>query len=407
MSCEKKLTTRYQSTRQKTIAICDKLALEDYVVQPCPEVSPPKWHLGHTTWFFEEVILNKFLKTYERYDPHYPLLFNSYYKAGGKHWLQQERGFVSRPRVSEVLRYREATDQLIIDLLQDKNDDPELRFLMELGLQHEQQHQELLIMDIKYILGTNPQLPTYCNLELPASKAHQSSWQSFSEGVYEIGNIEDNFAYDNECPRHKTYLYPFKISETTVSNGEYLEFMEAKGYEQSRLWLSLGWDWVQSHQVSHPLYWHKLDDKWYEFTLHGLKPLNLNYPVTHISYFEAQAYAHFKEQRLPTEQEMEIFLNKNNPRHNKTSELLQPTQLNSPINQVWCWSSSHYSPYPGFKPYNGMIEEYNGKFMCNQFVLKGGCVATADNHYRNSYRNFYLPQQQWMFSGIRLTEDLK
>jgi len=402
-----KLIEKYISIRKRTNEICNKIEIEDQVVQPCSEVSPPKWHLGHTTWFFEELILVRFSKDFFRFNDRYRMLFNSYYKSSGKHWLQSERGYLSRPRVSEVLKYRRDVDEKIIEFLQNSDSNSEIDFLLELGLQHEQQHQELLYMDIKFIFGVNPLLPLYAETSLNKAQGVPDQWRDFKEGIYEIGHNGFGFAYDNEGPKHKTYIYPFRICENTVTNGDYLEFIEDNGYAKPQFWLSQGWDWVNDNRISGPLYWCKEGDTWYEYTLHGLQPLDHYAPVTHISYFEADAFANWTGLRLPTEEESETFLREiSEEKLSFNACCLHPTRADIHVGQVWCWTKSHYSPYPGYRRFEGMLEEYNGKFMCNQFVLKGGCVVTPQEHYRHSYRNFYQPQQRWMFSGIRLAKDL-
>lgn len=398
---------RYKSVRSDTTEICSRLEKEDHVVQPSAEVSPPKWHLGHTTWFFEELILVRFLPDFTRFNDQYRLLFNSYYKSAGKHWLQGDRGNLSRPTVSEILAYRAYVDSKFIELLQNGSLHPDIDFLLVIGLHHEQQHQELLYMDIKFILGANPLQTAYIETPLPKAPEVADKWKSFDEGVYEVGHNGEGFAYDNEVPQHKTYIHPFAMCENTVTNGEYLQFINEKGYATPRYWLSQGWDWLTNDQIQHPLYWQLHDETWYEFTLHGLQPLDLHAPVTHISYFEADAFASWKGCRLPTEQELEIYLRENpeQPAENGVKGF-HPLSASSNVGHVWCWTRSHYSPYPRYKPFEGMLEEYNGKFMCNQFVLKGGCIATPPDHYRHTYRNFYQPHQRWMFSGIRLTKDM-
>ena len=259
-------------------------------------------------------------------------------------------------------------------------------------------------MDIKYILGTNPSTPAYTRQPVPPSPVPGKGWRAFSEGIYEIGHGSNSFAYDNEKPRHKTYLYPFAICESLVSNGDYLEFMEDSGYERPEFWLSKGYDFINDNQVSAPLYWSKQDGEWHEYSLYGLHALDLNAPVTHISYFEASAFAAWKGLRLPTEQEFEVALSDKAIPADQSTPALQPINANAG-SQVWCWTSSHYSPYPGYRTFDGPLQEYNGKFMCNQFVLRGGCVATPHGHLRQTYRNFYEPHQRWMFSGVRLAQD--
>lgn len=402
------LICRYQTIRNYTTEICSRLEKEDHVVQPTTEVSPPKWHLGHTTWFFEELILVRFFQGFTRFNDQYRLLFNSYYKSAGTHWLQGDRGILSRPTVDDIMEYRAYVDKKMVEFLHMGNLHPDIDTILEIGLHHEQQHQELLYMDIKFILGANPISPAYIDKPLPKARVVVDNWKYFDEGVYEVGNHREGFAYDNEEPQHKTYIHPFTVSENTVTNGEYLQFINEDGYSTPRYWLSQGWDWLTNEQVQYPLYWEMVDDTWYEFTLHGKQLLDLYAPVTHISYFEADAFANWKGYRLPTEQELEIYLRKF-PEHvvADAEHSVHPLSANSNVGQVWCWTRSHYSPYPNYKPFKGMLEEYNGKFMCNQFVLKGGCIATPPGHYRHTYRNFYQAHQRWMFSGIRLTKDLQ
>jgi ergothioneine biosynthesis protein EgtB len=400
------LVKRFIEVRRYTESICSKLEIEDFVVQPVPEVSPPKWHLAHTTWFLEELIINKFQINYDFHDNVFRKLFNSYYKGLGEHWLQSARGQLSRPTVKEIYTYREIITQKILELMSHQKNNYELEQIIELAINHEEQHIELLYMDIKFILGANPSLPAYDEMILPAIANATSRWEFFSEGLYEIGaDSAKNFYYDNEAPKHKIFLRPYAIRTTLVTNGEYLEFIESNGYEIPTLWLSKGLDWVKNNNIKSPLYWFKEDGLWYEFTLHGKQLLDKSAPVTHVSYFEAEAYARWKDLRLPTEGEFEIYsLSKKNLK--KTSTFLHPESVNTLDSQLWCWTQSSYSPYPGYRPFAGAVGEYNGKFMCNQFVLKGGCFATPSGHYRNTYRNFYEPHQRWMFSGIVLAKDL-
>lgn len=401
------LIKRYQLIRQKTLEICSHIENEDFVVQPTAEVSPPKWHLGHTSWFFEELILAKYQNNYTRFNNNYSTLFNSYYKALGSHTVQTNRGNLSRPTVSEIVQYRTNIDEQLINFISRNNLTSEILFLIETGLHHEQQHQELLYMDIKYILGSNELETRYSPVILKNALQATLGWTDFTEGVYEIGYDGQDFSYDNERPRHKSYLYPFSMSQSLVTNGEFLEFIEDNGYSKSKYWLSQGWDWVNQQQIQHPLYWTMVGENWHEYTLHGLIPLDLSKPLVHISYFEADAFANWKKLRLPTEQEFEVFLAASEiAETNEDEKIYHPNSAQQVAGQVWCWTRSQYSPYPRFKAFDGLLNEYNGKFMCNQFVLKGGCIVTPDNHYRHSYRNFYLPQQRWMFSGIRLTKDI-
>lgn len=399
------LEKRFLEMRARSIAICEHLENEDFVVQPISDISPPKWHLAHTTWLLEEVILNKLQNYYQFFNQDYRLLFNSYYKTLGEHWIQENRGKLSRPTVREVLEYRQYVDKLILKLF--KRDDMFSEFdpLIELAINHEEQHQELLLMDIKYILGCNPSSPVYSKKDFEKDEPKPIEWNYFTEGIYEIGeNVNQEFTFDNERPCHKVYIYPFGLSNRLVTNGEFLNFINDGGYEKSILWLSKGYDWVRKNTIRSPLYW-KLDKnmEWNEFTLYGQTKLDLNLPVSHISYFEAQAFANWMGMRLPTEQEFEISQERcDSPDH---FHRYHPKNLGVYNSQLWCWTQSHYSPYPGFKPFLGDAYEYNGKFMCNQFVLKGGCVVTPHGHYRKTYRNFYEPHQRWMFSGICLAKD--
>lgn len=404
------LLATYQQVRQATLDICSTLENEDFVVQPSAEVSPPKWHLGHTTWFFETVILKKFDPHYQWFNTAYNQLFNSYYKAIGAHTAQPERGNLSRPTVAEIMDYRAHVDTAMSHLLAEITVTDELASLIETGLHHEQQHQELLFMDIKYIFASNVLTTQYATASLPSAPAPKNGWTDIKEGLVEIGcdaSTSSNrfFSYDNERPRHKHYLYPFSICQSVVTNGEFLAFIEDNGYKQAKYWLSQGWDWINETKVKQPLYWSVIDGDWFEYTMHGLTRLDMHRPLVHISYFEADAFAKWKGCRLPTEQELETYLNSTSSQSAlAATTFFHPTDANA-AEQVWCWTSSQYSAYPRFKAFDGLLNEYNSKFMCNQFVLRGGCVVTPNHHYRNSYRNFYLPHQRWMFSGIRLTKD--
>ena len=402
------LLKRFIKTRKNTITICQRLETEDYVVQPSEEVSPIKWHLAHTSWFFEEIILLKFNKKLIRYNEQYNIIFNSYYKSAGQHWKQNLRGQLSRPTVKEVIKYRKHVNQEIKNLLQSSDNNKKINFLIELGINHEEQHQELIYMDIKFIFNTNPQKISYVNTKLPIKKNKTKEWETFNEGIYFIGNDNKKFSYDNEKPLHKVYVHPFKIQKQFVSNEDYISFIEDKGYSKPNIWLSRGWNWINDKKVLCPEYWYNINNKWFQYTLHGLLPLDMNAPVAHISYYEASAYAKWKNSRLPTEDESEIYLKAiktNNGKYNL--DIYHPYDVNIISNNLWWWTKSHYSSYPGYIPYHTDIQEYNEKFMCGQFVLKGGCIITPINHHRNSYRNFYEPHQRWMFSGIRLARGLK
>ena len=381
------LAARLTAVRDATPRLCEPLEAEDYAVQPLPEVSPPKWHLGHTSWFFERFLLRPYLSGYRVFDEGYGLLFNSYYKSAGPHWLQRERGVLSRPATREVLAYRRHVDDAMSALLGTARANPEVSALTEAGIQHEQQHQELLLMDIKYILGINPSMPPYAERPPAPTGRGADGWVSIEPGIHAIGAEGPGFSYDNERPRHRVWLESCEIAGALVSNAEFLDFMQDGGYSEPRLWQSKGWDWVQAQGVRAPLYWFEHDGTWQEYTLAGAAPLDGGAPVMHVSWFEAEAYARWRGCRLPTEEEYEVFLR-------RSSAADAPS--------LWCWTRSHYSPYPGFRPFDGPLAEYNGKFMCNQFVLRGGCFATPPGHHRDTYRNFFEPQQRWMFSGIRL-----
>ncbi len=406
------LLAKYKKVRDQSLALCQPLATEDFVVQPAPFVSPPKWHLAHTTWFFEQMILKPYLSCYTEFSSNFTHIFNSYYKSLGPHWQQGERGFLSRPTVDQIIEYRSFIDSHMQKCLlqsRPKNKNEFLR-LVELGLQHEMQHQELLLMDIKYILAFQPTASSYSSHLSDEFNANDNQihgpWKSFQEGLYDIGFSGDNFSFDNENPQHKVYVYPYEISESYVTNEEYLGFIDQGGYHQPKLWKSEGWDWLNQQSIKAPLYWQETAQGWQEQTLYGLTPLVNHWPVCHLSFFEADAFARWKGCRLPTEQESEIYLMQSKFDQNDEQTYFHATDAWQSQGQLWWWTQSQYVPYPRYKPYVGALNEYNGKFMCNQFVLKGGCVATPHNHHRSSYRNFYKPEQRWMFSGLRLVKDI-
>ncbi|MDP2527533.1 ergothioneine biosynthesis protein EgtB [Maribacter dokdonensis] len=373
-------------TREHTEAICEPLEIEDYVVQPIIDVSPPKWHLGHTTWFFEEFILKSYDPSYQIFDEDFSFVFNSYYETVGKRVVRADRGNLSRPSVKKVYEYRDYVTKAMIKLLElDTN--KALLEVLEIGIHHEKQHQELLLTDIKYILGNNPLLPKYSDtfIEYTADKDEQR-WLHMKEGIYEIGHNSTDFCFDNELGRHKVYLHDYQISNRLVTNAEYIDFIKDDGYKRFDLWHAAGWDWVQQNNVNSPLYWHEIDGKWHYYSLNGLTEIDLNAPVTHISYFEAFAYAQFKDCRLPTEFEWEA------------------AQHLFKWGQRWEWTESAYLPYPNYKKVDGALGEYNGKFMVNQKVLRGSSVATPNNHARHTYRNFFQTDLKWQFTGIRLAK---
>ncbi|MBC74572.1 MAG: sulfatase maturase [Halobacteriovoraceae bacterium] len=395
----------YLETRSKTEEICEPLEVEDMVIQTCPEVSPPKWHLAHTTWFFEKFILQKYDSSYRVFNPKFSYLFNSYYKTVGQHWQRVDRGKLSRPTVKTVMDYRKYVDECLVKLLNEA-EDKEILKLVELGIQHEQQHQELLLMDIKHILSTNIDRPAYLERSpMSENKVGNEEWFTIAPGVYEFGTEREGFHYDNEGPVHKRSLIGAEVSKILVTNGQFVEFMQDGGYERPELWLSLGWDWVQENNIRAPLYWNKSESGWKEFTLHGEVELNPIWPVQHISLYEADAYARWRGVRLPSEFELELLLKEEMPKSsNKDFHGLDP---HSSQYNLWSWTSTQYQAYPGYVSYEGSLGEYNQKFMCNQFVLRGGSYGTPAGHLRATYRNFFEPWQRWMFSGLRLAKNLQ
>jgi ergothioneine biosynthesis protein EgtB len=403
----------FHRVRQDSIAICAPLATEDYVIQTTPEVSPPKWHLAHTTWFFEAFILNRLRPGYRVFHPQYDGLFNSYYQTMGTPFPRPQRGLLSRPTVAEVLAYREAVDAAMTEMIEDADDDQldQLSFLVTLGLQHEQQHQELLYTDIKHILAFNPLRPAYAKLPTPPEvTAAPMQWLALEGGIYHIGHEGEGFAYDNEGPRHRVLLEDAHIGSRPVSNGEYLQFIQDGGYRQTELWLADGWKHIHDHGWEAPLYWEHREDGWWQMTLGGMRPLDPDAPVTHVSFYEADAYARWTGQRLPTEAEWEVAALRHSPEIDgnfRESGYLQPVtpSHSSFFGDVWQWTQTPYAPYPGFKPLAGSIGEYNGKFMCNQMVLRGGSCVSPQEHLRHTYRNFFYPHERWQFTGIRLAKD--
>ncbi len=374
----------FLETRKHTEAICKPLEVEDYVVQPIVDVSPPKWHLGHTTWFFEEFILKTFAENYKIFDAEFAFVFNSYYETIGKRVVRSDRGNLSRPSVQKVYEYRRYVTNAVASLLEHAQNDS-LTGLLEVGIHHEKQHQELLLTDIKYILGNNPLLPLYSREFVEhIPEKHQQEWISMEEGIYEIGHNTQDFCYDNELGRHKVYLYAHEISNKLVTNRDYIDFIENGGYTKFEFWHAEGLDWVKQNYISAPLYWHPVAGQWHHYTLGGLQRLPADAPVTHLSYYEAFAFAQWKGCRLATEFEWEA------------------AQQYFPWGKRWEWTESAYLPYPGYSKPAGALGEYNGKFMVNQKVLRGGSVATPINHTRPSYRNFFHPGLRWQFTGLRL-----
>jgi ergothioneine biosynthesis protein EgtB len=413
-----KLHEKYQKVRSITERLCKNLETEDYVIQPADFVSPPKWHLAHTTWFFETMVLCKYVPDYKVFHESYNYIFNSYYESLGPRVGKEYRGTLSRPTVKDVFKYRFYVDEQMDMLLRREVLPENLIELIELGLQHVQQHQELLIYDIKYILFSNPLKPAYFN-KIPSrllkvSSTHSLEFVDFPGGINLIGYGEEGFSWDNERPSHKVYFEDFSAGNRLVTNGEYLNFIKDNGYKTYNWWLDDGWKWLKQNSISAPLYWVEKDGEWFEFTLYGLNPLNLSLPVCHVSYYEAMAYAAWAEKRLLTEHEWESVA-KTNQKTQKSGNFMEsdffhpiPLNQNASVNQlfgdVWEWTSSSYQPYPGYTPYSGALGEYNGKFMVNQIVLRGGSCATPQDHIRTTYRNFFHPESRWLFSGIRLAQ---
>lgn len=461
------LASRYLEVRRLTEALTSGLAPEDMVIQSMPDASPTKWHLAHTSWFFEQFVLIPYLGGYSPLNPTFLYLFNSYYQQAGERHRRDQRGLISRPTVAEVVRYRRQVDLAVLDLLEDLGEDeyPAVESLISLGLNHEQQHQELILTDIKHLFSLNPLRPGYTEVQEGAGGAEdvgEAGWIQFDEGVREIGAEDTRFAFDNEGPRHRRHLAAYELSDRLVTNGEYLEFIEDGGYRRPELWLSLGWAMLESQGRRAPAYWEEVDGGWRIFTLSGERDLDPNEPVAHLTYFEADAYARWAGARLPTEAEWEVaaaespiegnFIESGlyHPapvgRGSKPAEttssgrswlisgiatlgaVTEPAALLSHdsagirlvrrggagregglrqiYGDLWEWTSSSYSPYPGYRPLPGALGEYNGKFMCNQYVLRGGSCATPASHIRPTYRNFFPPDASWQFTGVRLARDL-
>lgn len=413
------LLDRYLALRRRTTELCQPLQIEDYVVQSIFDVSPPKWHLAHTTWFFETFILAKYKANYHSFDPQFHYLFNSYYHGVGEPFPREQRGFLSRPTVATINAYRNYVDTEMQELLEAATDTALqiLQPLIILGIHHEQQHQELLLMDIKHNFSFDPAFPVYHDFKTPHIDAVPAiEFLSVAADIGEIGHQGDGFCFDNELPRHRQLLPSYAIASRLVTNSEYSEFITDGGYQQPQWWLSDGWECIQKNNWHAPLYWQKIENEWHQFSLSGLKKLSPHEPVSHVSFYEADAYARWRGYRLPTEIEWEHFVNQsglvaagNNFADNKYYQPLpaktqkQPQQF---FGDLWEWTASAYRPYPGFKTLPGALGEYNGKFMNNQMVLRGGCCATPESHIRASYRNFFQPDKRWQFSGIRLATDI-
>ncbi len=437
---------RYQSIRSWTETLCDPLIAEDYVVQSMPDASPAKWHLAHTTWFFETLLLVPHLPGYRPLESQYKVLFNSYYNTLGEQFTRSQRGLLSRPSVAEVIDYRHHVDQHMQALLADLGESPqgEILALLEVGLNHEQQHQELMLTDLKHMFSLNPLHPVYRPYSAAPSEAiAELAWHGFEENLHWIGtpvessfddsNADDsiaadsnaadsNFAYDNEGPRHRVFVEAFRIASRLITNGEYLEFMADDGYGRHELWLSDGWATVQEHGWRAPLYWRQEEDGWKSHTLGGLRPIHPEEPVCHVSLYEADAFARWKGARLPSEAEWEVAVAQllgPGAAVGETADdanfvedgFYHPRPLAAEathgqfLGDVWEWTASAYSSYPGYRPPAGPLGEYNSKFMNNQTILRGGSCATPRSHIRSTYRNFFPPHIRWQFSGIRLAQD--
>lgn len=417
------LVDDYARVRSATESLCRPLATEDYGLQTMPEVSPAKWHIAHTSWFFETFLLLRFVTGYRAFDPSYDHLFNSYYVTHSVPFPRASRGLLSRPTVEEVYAYRAAVDAAMVALIETVDGErwQDIRSLIVLGLNHEQQHQELLLTDLKHAFGQNPLRPAYRDdlAPFPRTRNSRAGWSAFSAGLYEIGAEAQGFAFDNEQPRHRCWLEGFALADRPVSNSEYLQFIEDGGYREPRWWLSEGWARVQSECWAAPLYWETRDGEWWHMTLGGMRRVDPGAPVCHISHYEADAYASWAGKRLPTEAEWEVAAARlvddggdRAPNANLLeSGYLQPvgardtSGIGQLFGDVWEWTASPYVAYPGFRIADGPVGEYNGKFMSGQMVLRGGSCVTPRGHVRASYRNFFYPQDRWQFSGIRLAED--
>ncbi len=399
-SIQPTLLQSYTRVRQFSEQLCETLTAEDTCIQSMPDVSPSKWHLAHTTWFFEQFILAERLEGYQSFHPEYAYLFNSYYVSKGERHARPERGLLSRPTLQDIRQYRHAIDQRLLEWLSEPEAlTDEIAGLITLGLNHEQQHQELLLMDIKHVFSCNPLLPAFSDHPLRPTEPVEPAWYEHPGGLVEIGQAGEGFAFDNEQPRHKVWLESFLLAKQLVSNGDWRAFIEDGGYDTASLWLSEGWDWCQQQTIKAPLYWQMRDGQWMEFTLHGLQPLDPHRPVCHINYYEAAAYAEWVGARLPREAEWETLA-----RHTPCTHALHPGGHHF-FGQLWQWTASPYQAYPGFKALPGGLGEYNGKFMSSQMVLRGSACVTPPGHGRPTYRNFFYPHQRWQFAGLRLARD--
>lgn len=409
------LNQHYKKVRSFTEYLTEPLEIEDFVVQVAEHVSPIKWHLAHTSWFFETFLLEKALSGYKTMHPQYGYLFNSYYLQTGVPHCRNRRGTISRPTVKQVFAYRRYIDDHVLNLLERVSENEYRKWapVIEIGLHHEQQHQELMVTDLKFMFSKNPLYPVYKKTDRPqADSVPRLNWIPFNEDLYHTGHKGNGFGYDNEFPRHKTYIHDFDLANRLVTNSEYFEFIEEGGYQEPKWWLDEGYSTIQKEGWKAPLYWRKQNGEWYSYTLNGFEKVDPNEPVTHVSYFEADAFARWRGLRLPTEHEWEAAAN-TLPLEGNFAErgYLHPAAFQSGneenrivqmFGDVWQWTQSPYAPYPGYKPLPGSLGEYNGKFMCNQYVLRGGSCATSKTHIRKTYRNFFHAHERWQFTGIRL-----
>jgi ergothioneine biosynthesis protein EgtB len=407
---------RFSEVRATTRKLAAPLSPEDCAIQSMTDASPTKWHLAHTTWFFETFILSRHDPQREPFHPAFRVLFNSYYNAVGDKHPRPQRGLLSRPTLDEVFAYRDRIDAEMVALVNSGNLAPDLRALVELGINHEQQHQELILTDLKHMLSCNPLRPAYQKTwPLTPIHARESSWIRFAGGARQIGHGGEGFAFDNETPRHTVWLEDFEIASQPVSHGDFIEFIEGGGYRRPELWLSAGWDAVVTRGWEAPLYWERRGGRWHTFTLRGMAPVERNTPACHLSFYEADAFARWAGARLPTEAEWEVAAESMPIEGNfLESGALHPLALREAsrgalaqvYGDVWEWTRSDYAPYPRYRPAKGAVGEYNGKFMCNQYVLRGGSCATPAAHIRASYRNFFPADARWQFSGLRLARDI-
>lgn len=409
-NCE--FAERFVGTRGLTVELAEPLSDADATVQSMPDASPAKWHLAHTTWFFETFLLRDHVSGYALHDPAWPFLFNSYYEAEGGRVPRASRGLLSRPSLADVIAYREHVDAALLDAMPVLLERcPEL---VELGLNHEQQHQELMLTDLKHMLSCNPLGPAmWPDVSGAAERIPPEplQWHALPGGIVETGHQGGDFAFDCETPAHRSFLNPYLLADRPVNCGEWAAFIEDGGYETASLWLSDGWSWVKEEAVAAPLYWQRDGGEWRQFTLQGWRDLDPSAPVSHISFYEAEAFAQWAGARLPTEQEWEVAAKAHDPSAGNQLDHAGPVApradsgLTSLFGNVWQWTGSAYRPYPGFRPAEGAVGEYNGKFMSGQFVLKGASCATPRGHSRASYRNFFYPHQRWQFTGLRLAKD--